>query len=111
MGMVGNLQEAHAKENDELDLLCRGHLQLDDDGNGKGKQNDLCDDLVEDGEFQDGQPIEALCCLGSFEVPLSSDGVASDGCREEEGDDEENCECHEGKDAPLEPHVRKDTQI
>lgn len=109
--MVNNLQQTKTEKYEKLDLLRRRHLQLEDDGNGKGKQDDLCNDLVDDCQFQDDEPVEALCCLCGFEVPLRFNRIASDSCCHDEGNCEASCEGHEGIDGPLQPYVRENAEV
>lgn len=106
-----NLQQTKTKEDEELDLLRCRHLQLEHDWDRKSEQDDLCNDLVDDRQLQDDKPVETLCCFRGFEIPLSSDRVASNGRCEDEGHCKAGCECHERVYAPLQPHVREDAEV
>lgn len=108
---MGGLQETETEESENFNLLRCRHLQLKNDWNGKGEQDDLCNDLVDDCQLQDDEPVEALCCLCGLEVPLSPDRIASDSRCEDEGKCEASCEGHEGEDSPLQPYVRENAEI
>jgi hypothetical protein len=111
MCVIVDVQETETEENEELDLFLCCHLQLKNNWKRKSKQDNFCNDLIDNRQFQYDKPVKAFCCLCGFEVPLGSDWIASDGCRKYKGNCETSCEGHKGKDSPLQPHVRKYAEI